>query len=239
MKPIVHTQNRCAIVYDAERIPDPDPALFAAEHWRQGGAVQAEMAGRGSTLFLETPFGPAVLRAYLRGGWPARLSRDHYWFGGWERSRPFREFRLLVRLRDAGLSVPAPLAAICARSGLGYQGAILLTRILDVDTLGGLVSDGVAGEGIYKAVGACIREFHRAGVHHADLNVNNILVRRQDAAVFLVDFDRCRFNPERELGGDANLARLQRSVRKHWPSENRAALAQAWHALIEGYRADD
>lgn len=237
MKPIVQSHNRQAIVYDADRLSDPDPCWLSGEYWQQRGAVRGTAAGRGSALFLETPAGPAVLRQYLRGGWPARLTRDRYLFTGRENSRPFREFRLLARLNGDGLPVPAPLAASCERIGITCRGALLMERILHVEPLSVQIAESRASSDAFARVGACVRNFHHAGLSHADLNVDNILLHRTDPAVYLVDFDRCRYTPGKRVAGDANLRRLHRSLRKCWPGDSREALSAAWQALIDGYRS--
>ena len=63
-----------------------------------------------------------------------------------------------------------------------------------------------------REVGAAIGRFHGAGICHADLNANNILVDR-DGGVWLVDFDRAR---HRAPGGwrNSRLRRLKRSLEK-------------------------
>lgn len=237
MKPITHTENQIAIVYDADRIPEPDSRLFMAGWWQQRKAIAGQAAGRGNALFLDTPFGPAVLRQYLRGGWPARLSHDRYLYLGRERSRPFREFHLLRRMHEVGLPVPAPLAALCERGGLRYRGALLMERIMGATPMDSLALDGQDQHQAWARVGACIRKFHGAGVHHADLNARNILVDPSAGAVYLVDFDHCRYRPGTVVQGDANLARLKRSLYKLWPVDRRPALQEGWQALMTGYNA--
>ena len=85
MKIRSHKQGTLAIVYDADRVHQPEPELFEPNYWERQGRVVGQAVGRGRTLLLDTPFGPAVLRQYLRGGWPARFSRDRYLFTGLER----------------------------------------------------------------------------------------------------------------------------------------------------------
>ena len=114
MKSRTHKQDSLVIVYDAERLEQPGPETFDPAFWRERGALAGEARGRGSAYFLETEFGQAVLRQYLRGGQAARVSRDRYLFTGFERSRPVAEFRMLARLAEDGLPVPWPLAALCA-----------------------------------------------------------------------------------------------------------------------------
>jgi 3-deoxy-D-manno-octulosonic acid kinase len=142
-------------------------------------------------------------------------------------------------MHDTGLPVPAPLAALCEWHGLRYRGALLMERIRGVAPMESLALDGEDRCQAWAGIGACIRKFHRAGVNHADLNARNILVNRSQGTVYLVDFDRCRYRPGTVVPGDANLARLKRSLYKLWPVERRPALQKSWQALIAGYNADE
>ncbi|NNE06789.1 MAG: 3-deoxy-D-manno-octulosonic acid kinase [Xanthomonadales bacterium] len=235
MKPIANTQKRFAIVYDADRVTDPEPQMFSPEHWKAQYAVRGSAPGRGSALFLDTPMGAAVLRRYYRGGWPARFSRDRYLFTGWERTRAWVEFRLLARLFADGLPVPAPWAGYADRSGLAYRCALLMQRLPGTVTLDALIAGQKAGPALFARVGVCIRRFHEAGVHHADLNVRNVLVDEPGGRVYLVDFDRGRYRPGSPVDGKANLRRLRRSLQKHWPMARHPEMGSAWKALLDGY----
>ena len=107
--------------------------LFDAESWEQSGGLVGLAEGRGSALLLETSFGPAVLRRYLRGGQAARFSRDRYFFTGFEHSRPLLEFNILATLQPLGLAGRLiRLHAQCIRDGLFYTGSLLTRRIPDV-----------------------------------------------------------------------------------------------------------
>ena len=233
MNPAVHSEKQYLIVYDADRIPEPDAAMFSAEFWRSSNAVVGEAAGRGNTLLLETGFGPAVLRHYRRGGWPAKLSEDRYLFTGIRRSRPYREFHLLRKLTALNLPVPAPLAAFIDNAFLSYRGALLMERIEGVRPLASMLGDSDCQWG---QVGACIARFHKAGVNHADLNANNILVNSDAESVFLVDFDRCTLTEGHAVDGRRNLERLKRSLKKLWPTDGDHELEACWQSLLDGYR---
>jgi len=235
MNPRTHLDGRVAIVYDADRITAPGKRLFERAHWEASGAVTGHAPGRGETLMLDTPFGPSVLRPYLRGGWPARFSRDRYLFTGTGRSRGFREFHLLRRLSAAGLPVPAPLAAACERAFLSCRCAILMQRIEGVAPLAQFAGRAEAGSPAWRLAGACIRDFHRSGVRHADLNAGNILIDDRHGRAFLVDFDRGSYTPGKPVEGSANLARLRRSLSRLWPSGSRPGFEACWRALLEGY----
>ena len=83
-------------------------------------------------------------------------------------------------------------------------------------------------------MGAAIAGLHAHGVHHTGLNCHN-LMRDVDGRVWIIDFDKCAVRAPGPWQ-QANLARLQRSLRKergrldrwHWDEAD-------WAALIEGY----
>lgn len=224
------------IVYDADVIQHPGPHLFDGRYWAQQDRLAGEAVGRGSALFLETPFGAAVLRQYLRGGLPARINRDRYLFTGWERSRPVAEFRILARLQEAGLPVPEPLAAMTRRRMMLFTGSLLTRRIDGALPLADLVLRRANSEQLWGDTGACIRRFHDYGAIHADLNARNILVDLQDR-IYLIDFDRARI--QKGAGGAfaRNLKRLRRSLEKVWPPSRQSSLEPCWQRLLDGYHA--
>ena len=225
-----------AIVYDADCIDQPDASLFDPGFWTSRGAVVGTAAGRGSALLLDTPYGPAVLRQYRRGGWAARLSADRYLFTGFERSRPFREARMLARLWELGLPVPQVLAGVCVRQRLSYTGALLTRRIERAETLAARLGALGPGDAAWFEVGRVVRRFHEAGVVHADLNARNILLDDQGRP-HVLDFDRATTAPVSRRRFRANLERLHRSLVKLWPAEHAATLEACWSRVREGYEA--
>ncbi|MEE8495967.1 MAG: 3-deoxy-D-manno-octulosonic acid kinase [Xanthomonadales bacterium] len=231
MKPRTHKQDSRIIVYDADLIQQPGAHLFAADAWERSGSIAGQAPGRGSALFLETDFGPAVLRHYLRGGWAAHLSRDHYLYTGPERSRPIAEFHMLARLYKKGLPVPRPLAAQCVRKGLFYSGDLMTRRLLDVIPLADLPDLQQTDPAMWITAGACIRNFHDHGLVHADLNARNILVG-SESSVYLIDFDRAQIRQGARNLFEANLRRLKRSLQKILgPGQ----LERGWQYLQRGY----
>lgn len=238
MKPVVHNEKSLAIVYDDALLEAPTVDYFSVNFWKAQEALLGEAVGRGSAWFIKAPFAQLVLRQYLRGGWVAKLSRQSYFFTTVERSRPFKEFHLLAALYELGLPVPRPVAALCEFRGLFSTGALLTVCIPSATTLAdmlpgnnaGLVADGVA----WESIGKCIRQFHDAGVWHADLNARNIMLNT-DLQVFLIDFDRARFSAGNAVNGEGNLSRLKRSLLKLWPKEELPALQTAWEQLQAAY----
>ena len=135
MKPTTIQKGSSSIVYDADALPAVESSLFDETHWRAADALEGSAPGRGTSWFVETPAGPAVLRRYLRGGMVARINRDRYLYRGASASRPFREFDVLRRMSEDGLRVPRPLAALCRREGAFYRAALMTRRIAPAQAL--------------------------------------------------------------------------------------------------------
>lgn len=221
-----------AIIHDRALAVVPDARWFDASLWSHSHASPA--GGRGSAAFIRTPVGEGVLRHYHRGGLMARLGRDRYLWAGENRTRAFREFRLLVKLANLGLPVPQPLAARYVRAGLHYRADLLTRRIADAHTLAERLAGGTLTVSLAQAVGYAIAAFHRAGAWHADLNAHNVLV---DAAgkAWLIDFDRGRLRRPDRAWQEANLARLRRSFDKLGAARFDGFDARFWHPLMAAW----
>jgi len=204
--------DRGAILFDPGRVAAPDWRLFDRERWRAQGALRERPGGRGSIHFIDDGARHWALRRYLRGGWAAQFARDRYFFLGEERTRPFREFRLLARLRGMQLPVPVPVAAGYRRGRVTYVAELLTERIAGARSLAERVRAGDLRDDDWRAVGRCLRRFHDAGVQHADLNAHNVLLDG-DGKPWVVDFDRGLM---REPGAwrERVLQRLGRSLAK-------------------------
>lgn len=204
--------DRGAILFDPDRVDAPDWRLFDRDAWRARGALSARPGGRGSIHFIDDGARHWVLRRYLRGGFAASFARDRYWYLGEERTRPFREFRLLARLRQLGLPVPAPVAAGYRRGAFTYVAELVTERIARARTLAELVRAGPPDAVGWQAIGRCLRRFHDAGVQHADLNAHNVLLDDSGHA-WVVDFDRGRLREPGPWHGRV-LDRLAHSLAK-------------------------
>ncbi len=219
-----------ALLYDP-RLAGNDPTqLFDRERWRRIGAIEEARGGRGSISFIDAGDRQYVLRRYLRGGLVAKLSRERYVWLGEKRTRAFHELRLLGRLHDMGLPVPAPVAARYVRKRLTYSAELVTERLPGTRSLAEAWLHGEMTPADWDAVGRCLRLFHDRGVQHADLNANNVMLgaARQ---VWLLDFDRGGL---REPGPWVRkpLERLARSLSKVSRGTPQGAEASACHARI-------
>lgn len=226
-----------AIVFDPDAVAQAafDPDWFEPEHWRARAATQTTTGGRGSAMFVDTPFGSCALRHYRRGGMAARVFGDRYLWTGPERTRSFAEFRLLQSLRGKKLPVPQPIAARFRRAGPQYRADILTRRVDLAATLAELIGRGKFDAAIASRVGAEIARFHAQGVYHADLNAHNILLT--DASVWLIDFDRGELRHPARAWQLANLARLRRSLLKIGAARNGepAFESDVWQPLVAAW----
>lgn len=240
MDPRRVTVGQVGILYDAALLGqltlERAQSWLCEQRWRSAGTVEDSAAGRGTTLFVESDsLGGFVLRRYQRGGWMAPLMTDRYLWTGALRARPVREWRLLARLFAAGLPVPRPVAAGYWRAGPTYRAALLTCRLWGTQSLAQRLSQAPLPASTWRAIGACIRRFHQAGVDHADLNAHNVLIDAVDRA-YLVDFDRGRLRRPAAGWRRRNLARLLRSLRKLGVEQRYPGfMATAWRSFEHGY----
>lgn len=209
---------------------------FDAAAWPDAQPVTGRGRGRGTTLFIGRGGHDWVLRHYRRGGQVARLSEDAFVWTGAERTRCFREWRLLARLHAAGLPVPRPVAACYRRHGLLYRADIITWRLAGVMPLSARLAAGPLPAESWWRIGHCIGRFHAAGVFHADLNAHNLQLRDDDE-VFLLDFDRGRIMAGAGGWQRRNLARLRRSLARVAAGGAAGCDERDWSALLAGHAA--
>lgn len=225
------------IIFDKELVGPECVRLFDKDWLRSvGGAVEPE---RGKALMFDYQGIPLVFKHYQRGGLLGRLVKRAYLFAGLEKTRMWREFALLQRMRDAGLPVPRPVAVRCVRlSPATYTGELITVRIADSHTLAERLCESPLPGETWSRVGEVIARFHGQHVYHADLNANNILLNSA-GELFLIDFDKSEMRSRlSRKEAQANILRLQRSLLK---LQGRSPVfhysAQDWQALLDGYSA--
>ena len=216
-----------------------DAPLFDPAWWQAKQAVTGVSVGRNTVFFVRAAAADAdwVLRHYYRGGLIGKLNKD--WFAAVPvaRSRALAEFRLLLWMRQAGLPVPAPVAARYQWRGFGYSADILLERIVQSQDLFHLLQQKALTAIQWQQLGALVAQLHQTGVYHSDLNCHNILLDAE-GRFWLIDFDKCARRPGTDWWPEP-VARLHRSLQKE--RGLRASFhftAEDWRAFLSGLGAE-
>ena len=118
-----------------------------------------------------------------------------------------------------------------------------MTRQLDGgEDLWTAIRDGLVRQAgakkVFDAVAGSLRALHREGIYHRDLNLKNIMVRRESDGVkgYIIDFDRAMLF----LGevpptlAQRNLDRLLRSANKLDPKREYLS-ANDWKRFVDSY----
>jgi len=187
-------------------------------------SLPAAGEGRGAVRRLELPDGRALLiRRYRHGGLFRAITGGRFFTA----RRPLAELR--VTIEAAGRSVPVPRAVGVISEFRG----LLLAVYLVTEEIDGAIDLGaylrslpaaptreiaVERREVADALGKAVRTMHDAGLHHADLQVKNILLRRTTTGVevFFIDLDKSslRAGPLPGRLRARNLMRLNRSALK-------------------------
>lgn len=218
-------------MYDGDLIENPVVDFFNPDWWHARGLTQGSFNGRSKVHIVYHEPQSWVLRRYHRGGLAAKVSGSAYMWSGLASTRPWREWHLLAALRQRGLPVPQPVAAHARRDLWCYGGHLLSVLIEGAQPLDQLLADAAVEHGDWQRIGAMLRRFREAGVHHPDLNVRNILIDA-DRKVHLLDFDKGH------LGADdtqfrKDLQRFRRSLDKFDARQAKSHIStQDWHTLL-------
>jgi 3-deoxy-D-manno-octulosonic acid kinase len=223
------------VLFDREADLQWSAESFTTEFWaRRGSLTENAIGGRGTVVFVRSGLSEWALRHYRRGGLVGRFLDDHYLWTGENRTRSFREWRLLRHLYEKDLPVPRPIAAAFYRQGATYSADLITTRIPGAEPLSRRLARAPLSDEAWTGIGQCVRQFHDAGAFHADLTAHNLLIDTDDKP-WLLDFDRGQLrHPGRWRR--ANLDRFLRSLRK--VSREVAGLHVArrdWETLVRAY----
>lgn len=217
-----------------------DPSGFFAQRDKARGV--SSFHGRGRLRFFHLDNGEtALVRTYHHGGIFRHLTGD--FFFTWP-PRPFKEVAVTAEVSRRGVPTLEVLGAWVERVGGPFYRGWLITRELKGahDLWAALQSEHYAeadGSPLLRAVARSIRHMHDQGVCHGDLNLKNIMVRREGNRImsYIIDFDKARLF-SREVPADRaekNLGRLLRSVCKLDPDRRRFPPA-AWDCFLAFYR---
>ena len=171
--------------------------------------------GRGGVGRLELGGCDLVVRPYRRGGALAGILSDRYL----SPTRARAELDLLRTLRQKGVPVVAPVAAIGRQRGLFWRLRLCTERLPGARTLPQFMADfpGHRRRAV-EAVAVAVRLAFDAGLRHPDLHVDNVLCFLGQGTVqaVLVDLDRARLvGSLSDHARDDMLARMQRYILKH------------------------
>lgn len=186
---------------------------FDVAAWRAKTGSQALSGGRGGSqkIFVQGQW--YVLRQYLRGGMMAGLLKDRYVWSGLRHCRPYLEQKAVNHAIHNGLPVPEVVAYSLTRSGLFYRAAIISRFIPNVGTLASYLFNRRLSDQQWGELGLLIKRMHDAGICHADLNANNILIT-ENSGFYLIDFDKAELMPCYGDWAHNNIHRLLRSLKK-------------------------
>ncbi|MDB2499365.1 MAG: 3-deoxy-D-manno-octulosonic acid kinase [Opitutales bacterium] len=207
--------------------------MFDPEALQKAGLIFRELKGRGTTYFYHLEKQPVVLRHYWRGGFMQNLSKDAYIWTGLSRTRSYREWKLLEKMKDLGLPTPGPVALQISRSGFCYRSDIVTEEIEEAESLAEILKQRPATSDEWQLVGGTIKRFHESQVLHADLNANNILLG--NSSCYWIDFDRGRIQVGDSWKASV-IARLRRSLEKLQGKHDVFNFTEnGWDELLKAY----
>ncbi|MGE3172980.1 MAG: lipopolysaccharide kinase InaA family protein [Planctomycetota bacterium] len=157
----------------------------------------------------------AVVRQLRRGGAFGKLLGDRYPAP----ARVRRELEVLTRLREEGVPVVAPLAALARRPRTFWRLRLLTELAAGAQPLPAFcAADPEARRWAIEAAAVTIRLAFAAGLRHPDLHPDNVLVSRSGDKVraVLVDLDRAELVPVLTAQQrDTMLVRMARYLWRH------------------------
>jgi 3-deoxy-D-manno-octulosonic acid kinase len=229
------------VLYDADVISNPVLEIFDRDYHSNNeqslssGSSGEVGIGRAKVVYFHRDNKNMVLKHYFRGGLLASVVKDQYFGFDIEKTRAFREWRLLKDMKRLDLPVPNAIAAHVRQGVLYYRADLITQKIENSKTLSDVLISEVIGDELWKEVGFCVRKFHDKEIYHADLNARNILLT-EEGKVYLIDFDNSDFRPGSQSWKEGNLARLKRSLLKFKKNEKSFNFCEDdWSTFLEGY----
>jgi 3-deoxy-D-manno-octulosonic acid kinase len=233
------------VVCRADSVDALDEALAGGSlyAWAAAHPARRELRGRAAAWAVPLPHGAGdvVVRHSWHGGLLAPLTRDLFL----PPTRAPRELDASLRLAAAGVRTPAVVAYVVYPAGPLFRRADVATRLVpDGRDLAAAIADreapseeiegptGSARIGAWvRPAGALLHALAAAGARHPDLNLKNVLLTpaadpggHTTHHAWVLDVDVVRLTPgpvtaaARWAAGEANFARLARSLRK-WREE--------------------
>lgn len=204
-------------------IPNASTLIFAAAEWAElapllpppqilaDGAVGVGIVRHRSSWVrrVATGRGDVYVKTYDYPGWLDRTGNWGKHTAPWRRSRAANEVRALTWLRTAGFPAPRPLAAFEWRRFAFVRRAALVTEAFAGEPADRALAaaDPVGRAAIGRAIGELVRALHARGFRDRNLDLRNLLVHRDGAAVVIAKIDSPRFRLVRPGDRDDRLRR--------------------------------
>ena len=167
-----------------------------------------------------------VVRHATHGGMLARLTRDRFVGDG----RAAHEIRVSHALRERGVPTPRMIGFASYRAGpLFVRLDVVTEEVPDGRDLATTVASGSnAIRPMLEATARLLAALARAGAHHADLNLKNVLLTGEESSprAIALDVDRVSLGVAQVDAMRRNLARFVRSARK-WRSRRGPSLSES------------
>ena len=228
--------GNCFILQPRDSEQDFTEQHFKTAYWQTRPGYDTIAGGRGGSCVIQLDNTRAILRQYHRGGFAGNLLSNQYLWLGKMMSRPWREWYVLLRARQAGLPVPEPIAACACRSGLVYRASLITAYLDDTEMLTRRLQRETLESDCWHRLGLLVKQMQAEGIRHADLTSDNILIDSQDR-FYLVDFDKARIMNHIGDWQWRTLYRFQRSMEKRNRNQKLHYDASDWQTFMDGYES--
>lgn len=166
-----------------------------------------------------------VIRHATHGGLLAPVTGDRFLRPG----RAPRELRIFAALRDAGVPTPELIGyGLYSAGPLFCRSDVMTSEIAGArDLSSAIAADAQASRPVLEATARLLVSLARAGAHHADLNLKNVLIAADGEArvAYVLDVDRVTLGVDPADAMRRNIARLERSARK-WRATRQLAVSE-------------
>jgi len=189
-----------------------------------------EMQGRQTAYAITVSGTRVVVRRNHHGGALRKLTADIF---VWPTAAP-RDLAISIALRRMSILTPPVVAIAMHRVEAIFAAAEVVTEeIVGGQDFGAFLLSTLPGSDDrrkgWNAVEGLLAQLGRAGVRHHDLNVKNLLLRRNGDDLFdayLLDVDRVKMNLTQREADAGNRGRLRRSIVK-WRDTRGAKVSDA------------
>ncbi len=159
-----------------------------------------------------------VKKHYQRKGLMS-IFKDFYLYSSIKKTRPFRECEILHYLICSNFNTCKPLIGwVEYLGGIFYKANLVTENIVGMNFCDFLKSQNIVESKMietYKKIGSATAEMHKLSIFHGDLNINNIIISKNNYEVHIIDFDKSYYKILSVKDRERNLQRLRRSLVKN------------------------